>query len=142
METTATSAYKFVIALLKTIEPGVALNAASHMALSLCSKASDQEKAEMKFITYTDGNGLEHTSISALSLIVLRATQSELKKLAEAARTEGILSTDFIETMTGGTYSEQLDRTKNTQDIVYYGVALFGKKEIIDPLTKRLSLYK
>lgn len=104
----------------------------------------------MSFITYTDATSTEHRSISGLSLIVLRGTNGELAKLLHAAHehqkvvpkdTPFIIS-DFIETMTGGTYIEQLERTKNSKELVYYGVALFGKKETIDPWTKRFSLYK
>ncbi len=144
------SDYKFVIAINKTIDIGVALNAASHMALSLVGQASDADKRLMSFITYTDGNGNEHRFISGLSLIVLRGTNGELAKLLQAAREHEasasidnkIIMSDFIETMTGGTYLEQLERTKNTKELVYYGVALFGKKETIDPWTKRFSLYR
>lgn len=134
--------HKFVIAINKNIETGVALNAAAHMALGLVGLASEAEKQQMLFMNYVDGNGIVHPSISASPAIILRGTASEIRKLVEAAREQKILYTDFIETMTGGTYLEQLDRTKNTKDVVYYGVALFGKKEILDPLTKRLSLYK
>ncbi len=134
--------YKFVIAINKNIEPGVALNAAGHMALGLAGLASEAETQQMFFMNYVDGNGITHPSISGFPVIVLRATSSEIKKLVDAAREHKLLYTDFIETMTGGTYMEQLDRTKNTKEVVYYGVALFGKKEILDPLTKRLSLYK
>lgn len=144
------SDYKFVIALNKTVEIGVALNAASHMALSIAAQASDADKEKMSFITYTDAHGQEHRFISGLSLIVLRGTNGELAKLLQAAREHQsnaddgskIIISDFIETMTGGAYIEQLERTKNTKELVYYGVALFGKKETIDPWTKRFSLYK
>lgn len=144
------SDYKFVIALNKTIDIGVALNAASHIALSIAAQASDADKEKMSFITYTDGNGNEHQFISGLSLIVLRGTNGELAKLLQAAQEhqanagvgDQIIISDFIDTMTGGTYAEQLERTKNAKELVYYGVALFGKKETIDPWTKRFSLYK
>lgn len=134
--------YKFVIALSKSIEPGVALNAAAHMALGLVGLASPAVKDSMFFMDYIDANGSIHPSISGFPCIILRGTAGEIKKLVEAAREQKLLYTDFIETMTGGTYLDQLERTKKTKDVVYYGVALFGKKEIIDPLTKRLSLYK
>lgn len=134
--------HKFVIAINKNIEPGVALNAAGHMALGLAGMATNEQKEQMLFMNYVDGNGITHPSISGFPVIVLRATPQELKKLSDAAREQNMLHTDFIETMTGGTYLEQIERTKNTKDVVYYGVALFGKREILDPLTKRLSLYK
>lgn len=139
---TVHSDYKFVIAINKSIDIGVALNAASHVALSIASQASEEEKMLMSFIPYTDGNKVAHPSISGLSLIVLRGTQGELAKLLNAAREQGILHADFLETMTGGTYTEQLQRTLATKDPVYYAIALFGKKEQIDPLTKRFSLYR
>ncbi len=134
--------YKFVIALNKTIDICVALNAASHVALSIAAQASEEQKKLMSFISFEDGAGIEHPSISGLSLIVLRGKNGELKKLVNAAREQGIVHADFIESMTGDTYVEQLERTKNTQEPVYYAVALFGKKETIDPLTKRFSLYR
>ena len=133
--------YKFIVALNKTIEPGVALNATAHVSLSICAQASPEQKSLMSFIPYEDGNGFEHPSISALSLIVLRGRPIDLKKLHEAAQEKEILCADFIQTMTGGTYADQLEKTKETTDITYYAVALFGRKEEIDSLTKRLSLY-
>ncbi len=140
--TTVHTDYKFVIAVNKTIDVGVAMNAATHVALSIAAQASDEQKKLMSFITYEDGAGIAHPSISGLSLIVLRGKNGELKKLVNAARDQGMLHADFIETMTGDTYVEQLERTKATQEPTYYAVAVFGKKEVIDPLTKRFSLYK
>jgi hypothetical protein len=125
--------YKFIIAVNKSIETGVALNAAAHVALSLAAQAPDEQKKLMSFVGYPNTTEAAH-QISGLSLIVLRRNPEELKKLS-------ILSADFIETMTGGTYEEQLARTQATQEPVYYAVALFAKKEILDPMTKRLSLY-
>lgn len=51
---------------------------------------------------------------------------------------------DFIETMTGDTYAEQLVKTKeiNTEEHNYFGLLAFGEIEKINPITKRLSLYK
>ncbi len=134
--------YKMVIAINKSIDVGVALNAASHVALSIAAQATDEQKKLMSFISYEDGNNVAHPPISGLSLIVLRGKNGELRKLVHAAQENKILYADFIETMTGDTYVEQLERTKNTEEHVYYAVALFGKKEVLDPLTKRLSLYR
>ena len=120
--------YKFVIAINKAIDIGVALNAASHVALSIAAQATDEQKKLMSFIPFMDGAHVEHPSISGLSLIVLRGSQGDLKKLVNGAREQGLLHADFIETMTGGTYIEQLERTKANPEHVYYAVAVFGKK--------------
>ena len=136
--------YKFVIAVNKTLEPGVALNAVAHTSLGICAKATLEQREQMHFISFVDGSGQTHEPISALSLIVLRATNGELKKLLQAAQECSVLSVDFLQTMTGATYVEQLEKTKSTiqDDLVYYAVGLFGPKDIIDSFTKKLSLWK
>ena len=53
-----------------------------------------------------DKDGSIHKSISELSLIVLRGKNGEIKKLRNEFIENDILFTDFIETMTGGTYKE------------------------------------
>ena len=46
--------------------------------------------------------------------------------------------------MTGGTYTEQLERTRTTAaaDLEYYGVMVFGEAEELNPITKKYSLYR
>ncbi len=136
--------YKFVIALNKKCEPGVVINAASHMALGLVGQASEEQKQNMKFIEFTDKDGNKHANISALSLIVLRAKNGELRKLRNQASDKGLLCVDFTETMTGGTYLEQLEKIKSTAeaDLTYYGVAIFGPKNEVEAITKKLSLWR
>lgn len=138
------NSYKFVIALNKKMEPGVVMNAAAHLALSLVAQATPEQKEAMKFISYSDADGKEHPSISGLSLIILRGKEGDIRKLRKAAIENNMLYADFIDTMTGDTYVEQLERTKQTSDenLAYYGVAVFGKKDEIDPLTKKFSLWK
>jgi len=60
----------------------------------------------MSFIDFVDKDGSIHKSISELSLIVLRGKNGEIKKLRNEFIENDILFTDFIETMTGGTYKE------------------------------------
>ncbi len=56
----------------------------------------------------------------------------------------GVLHMDFTESMTRDTYVEQLERTRATSeaDLQYWGLALFGPKTVIDPITKRFSLWR
>ncbi len=136
--------YKFVVVLNKKIDPGVALNAASHMVASLMSKASSEYRKCMKFIDYIDGDGQVHL-VSGLSLIVLRADNSnKLRKARYNAIEDGILHVDFTESMTGDTYLEQMERTKNTPEgeLNYYGLCMFGHKDKINPITSKFSLWR
>lgn len=136
--------YKFAIALNKTLEPGVVLNTAAHISLGLVAAATDINKEQMKFISYIDANNIAHANISAWPLAILRGTNSELKKLRLSAQESELICIDFINTMTGGTYEEQLEKTKlvPTDELIYYGVGIFGPAEQVSLLTKKFSLWK
>ncbi len=97
----------------------------------------------MSFIDFTDKEGSIHKSISGLSLIVLRGKNNEIKKLRKNFIESNILFTDFTETMTGDTFKEQLDKTLETseEEMKYFCIVGFGEKDIIDPLTKKFSLW-
>lgn len=138
------TAVKFVVVLNKNLEVGKGLNAAAHMAAGLVAKAGPENLEKMMFIRYTDKDGGEHPSISALSLIVLRGTSNEIRKVRNEAISRGVLFTDFTSSMTGDTYVEQLERTKATpeQDLEYYGICLFGEKSALGEFTGKLSLWR
>ena len=136
--------HKFVAIVNKNLELGVALNALAHATAGLVSSASEEMRKKMSFINFPDKDGNDHNSISALSLIVLRGTSNEIRKTRNKYTEEGIHFVDFLETMTGDTYKEQLDKTANTpyEELNFYGIIAFGEKSLLDPITKRLSLWR
>jgi len=135
--------HKFVVLVNKNLEVGRAMNAIAHSCAGLAAVAPETLREKMSFIDFTDKNNAVHRSISGLSLIVLRGTNGELKKARRKFIENNVLFTDFIETMTGDTYREQLEKTadKETEGMEYYCVAAFGEKAVIDPITKRFSLW-
>lgn len=135
--------HKFVAVVNKNLEIGKALNAIAHSCAGLASMAPDDIKEKMSFIDFIDKDESIHKSISGLSLIVLRGKNGEIKKLRQNFIDNNVLFTDFTETMTGDTYKEQLEKTKQTsnEDMNYFCIAAFGEKEIIDPLTRKFSLW-
>lgn len=135
--------HKFVAVVNKDLEIGKALNAIAHSCAGLVSIAPNDIKEKMSFIDFADKDGSIHKSISGLSLIVLRGKNNEIKKLRQNFIENNILFTDFTETMTGNTYKEQLDKTLETsnEDMKYFCITAFGEKEVIDPLTKKFSLW-
>lgn len=136
--------HKFVVVLNKKIEPGVALNAAAHMAACLAARASEDDRKDMFFVDYSDADGGTHP-VSGLSLIVLRADNSnKIRQAREAALERKVLCVDFLESMTKDTYVEQMERTKKLreQELEYWGLCLFGKKEDLNAITGKFSLWK
>ncbi len=135
--------HKFVAVLNKKIPVVNLMNALGHMAAGLGGSAPNLE--EMRFDSYFDKDGGEHKSISDNPFIILSADNSnQIRTLRQELISAGIHFVDFTSTMTVGTYKEQQERTKQTPELEleYYGICLFGPKEIINNLTKKFSLWR
>lgn len=137
--------YKFVAVINKDIElPGIAMNVVAHLSAGLVGSAPSNLKDKMTFINFTDKDEGIHPSISALSLIVLRGKNGEIAKLKDEAFRNNIHFVDFLESMTGDTYKEQLERTASLSKdtLTFYGIMMFGTIESMHSLTKKFSLWK
>jgi hypothetical protein len=79
-----------------------------------------------------------------MPFIILTANSNKIKGLREQALAHNIQFADFTETMTIGTYQEQLERTAQVKadDLVYYGIVLFGDWDKVTELTRKFSLLK
>lgn len=133
--------YKLVAILNKDIDTGVAMNALAHMTLGLGSQV---DKALLRFDTYVTQDGVSFPNISQMPFMILRGKSSEIRKAVMGAKDQQMQCGVFIHTMTGGTYLEQIERTKGMQenDLTYYGVVIWGPWNEVSLLTKRFSLYK
>jgi hypothetical protein len=76
--------------------------------------------------------------------MILRANSNKLRALRLACIEQNIKFVDFTDTMTVGSYIEQIEKTKATQEenLIYYGVVLFGSWQEVTELTKKFSLWK
>ena len=76
--------------------------------------------------------------------IILAENSNKIRKLREAAIEKNLAFNDFTDTMTIGTYQEQLEKTAKTspEDLIYYGIVLFGPWAEITELTRKFSLWK
>ena len=123
---------------------GTALNACAHMTATLVARADSETRKHMSFVDYLDANGNVHP-VSALSLVVLSARNSNQIRTARLeAISAGLSYADFTESMTKDTFVEQMDRTRALRegDIDYWGLCIFGLKEMIDPITRKFSLWR
>ena len=82
--------------------------------------------------------------MSGMPYIILRGKSGEIRKAILSAKEANIMQLAFTETMTCGTYQEQLERTSQVtqEEHVYYGAVLFGPWDAVSQITKKLSLYK
>lgn len=132
---------KLVAVLNKSIEPGKVMNALAHMCIGLGSGIG---RKDLRLSNYHDANGGSHPYISEIPFIILSENSNKIRKIRQAALAEHILLNDFTDTMTVGTYKEQLERTAKTneEDLVYYGIVLFGDWTKVTELTKKCSLWR
>lgn len=133
--------HKLVAVINKSVEPGKAMNALAHMCIGLGSAI---DKKDLRLTDYQDADGGSHPHISELPFIILSANSNKIRKLRQEAIAHQIIFNDFTDTMTIGTYKEQIERTKITQDenLVYYGIVLFGDWDKVTELTRKFSLWQ
>lgn len=132
---------KLVAVMNEKIEPGVIMNALAHMCIGFGSKIGQDP---LRLTQYVDADGGSHPHISEMPFMILKANSNKIRALRQAAHEAGIQCVDFTDTMTIGTYTEQLERTKQVKeaDLIYYGTVLFGKWDKVSELTRKFSLWK
>lgn len=132
---------KLVAVMNEKIEPGILMNALAHMCIGFGAEIG---RAPLRLTNYTDADGGSHPGISEMPFMILKANGNKIRALRQVAREAGIQYADFTDTMRIGTYSEQIERTKQTreEELVYYGVVLFGDWQKVSELTRKFSLWK
>lgn len=119
------------------------MNSLAHMVVGLGASVENKEK--LRLTNYADADGNNHANISEIPFMVLKARNSnQLRILRQSLIENNIKFVDFTDTMTIGTYQEQIDKSKQTKeaDLKYYGIAIFGDWDIVSQLTKKFSLFK
>ena len=132
---------KLVAVLNKSIDTGKAMNALAHMCIGLGSVIG---KEELRLADYKDADGGSHPFISELPFMILSENSNKIRKLRTEAIANNILFNDFTDTMTVGTYKEQIERTLqvSNEELIYYGIVLFGDWDKVTELTRKFSLWK
>lgn len=132
---------KLVAVLNKSIEPGKLMNALAHMCIGFGAKLG-QEK--LSLMDYQDADKSIHPNISKMPFIILAANSNKIRNLRIEAHNNDIHCVDFTDTMTIGTYQEQIQRTSETKEenLSYYGIVLFGTWDKVSELTRKFSLWK
>lgn len=125
----------------KQIEPGIAMNALAHMSMGFGASLP----GEVHLMDYESQEGFIYPNISKMPFIILsEKNSSKMASLLAKAKEAGVRYTVFTNTMTEGTWEDQAERTRRAkaEDIVIYGLVLYGPQEIIREMTKKLSLWR
>ena len=132
---------KLVAVLNKSIDTGKAMNALAHMCIGLGSAIG---MAELRLTDYKDADGGSHPFISEIPFIILSENSNKIRRLRNEAIANHIMCNDFTDTMTIGTYKEQLEKTLqvSNEELIYYGIVLFGDWDKVTELTRKFSLWK
>jgi hypothetical protein len=137
--------HKFVIVLNEKSPFGKLLSATGQLAMSLYHDATPERRAMMSFTPLLDTRGSRLITITQCSFVVLKGTAHQLLMLYIKAQELGILSALFTSTMSFNGIEEDLvlkTATTPLDQVEPYGVALFGKIEEVNPLTKKFSVFK
>lgn len=133
---------KLVAVMNGKIEHGIVMNALAHMCIGFGSVIG---KEPLRLTNYIDADEGSHPYISEMPFIILKAKNgNKIASLKQSVLESGIQCVDFTDTMTIGTYKEQLERMRQTKEVhlTYYGVVLFGDWDKVSELTKKFSLWR
>jgi len=95
-----------------------------------------------------DADGDNHKGITTISLPILQTTAGQLKEIRsefKALDSEDVFIVDFTnaaQTTKAYEYYEQKIKTMDYDDLDYLGIAVYGKKKIVNKLTGHLSLMR
>lgn len=132
---------KLVAVMNKSIEPGIIMNALAHMCIAFGAKIGSDK---LQLVDYIDKDNHRYPDISKIPFIILRENSNKIRSLYQQAIKQQIAHAVFTNTMTEGTWEDQISKTANTQqeDLIFYGIVLFGNYTKVSEMTKKFSLWR
>lgn len=132
---------KIVLVLNARLDMGIALNVAAHLSTAFGYYATEHMGREVLL----DASGNEHVGIAKYPIIVTKVKAGKLKNSLMEAKKKGLFVVDYPAVMYTTGHDDELaqELLKQTEDeIEYYGYILYGKREEVDSITGKFSLWK
>lgn len=131
---------KIVMILDPSLERGVAINTATHIAVQLGCLAPEVRGTEV-----VDSSGDRHAGVPIYPNVVLQGTAEQIKEVVAKARAADVVVVDFpkagYETSTDEEFVAKV--AEGARDsIVYFGVAIYGETANVNRLTRGLTLLR
>jgi hypothetical protein len=117
------------------------MNALAHTVAGLVARLPD---GSGDFLNYTNDADQFTAAISRYPFIILKAKNSnQLATLRKSAAEVRIAHNVFVSSMLGHSADDQMAKTRTAAgpDLEYWVVALFGSADLLNPITKRFSLF-
>ncbi|MBS0290350.1 MAG: DUF2000 domain-containing protein [Proteobacteria bacterium] len=132
---------KLVAVMNKSIDPGKVMNALAHMCIGFGAKLGVEK---LNLIDYQDKEGNIYPAISKMPFIILSANNNKINQLRKIAIESNMAYSVFTDTMTGGTWEDQIIKTQAMQeiDLTFIGIVVSGEWGLLTQLTKKFSLWK
>ena len=134
---------KFTAVLNPKIEVPKLMNTLGHLTAGLMTKLKELD--DLPFLNYEfKSDIIEPSVISLYPIIILKSkNNNQLQTLHKTANELGLVHNVFTDTMLAANAIEQMSNTKNTNldDLVYFGIILFGDREQLADLTRKFSVF-
>jgi len=134
---------KFVIILNRNITIAQALNATSYMMAALIENMLPEWRRILGMTDYKDADNNSHYASKWPQAILKADNSNQIRKIREVALGMSLNFVDFTNAMTGGTYHQLIEKSKNTKeiDLEYYGAAMFGPLAELEEITEKYAFY-
>jgi hypothetical protein len=132
---------KLVAVMNKSIESGVIMNSLAHMSIAFGAKIGPEA---LQLVDYIDKDNHCYPDISKMPFIILQANSNKIRALYQQAIDHNIQYSVFTNTMTEGGWEDQVARTASTyqDDLIFYGIVLFGDYAKVSEITRKFSLWR
>jgi len=131
---------KLYIIVNRNMDASVLMNAAGHLAAGIMQKTED-----CIFHDYPNNAAGLTACLSHFPVVILQAKNSnQLYSTILKCKDACLIYNFFCSTMLGQSTEQQIEATKNADPgaLEFIAIAIFGDTEVMQPITRKFSVYK